>query len=509
MKTYLFTFIASMLLTMGVTPIVILLAHKYKLFDVPDARKMHNRPIARFGGVAVFVSMMCLVVPVLFLQNIIGQSFREVLPKIIVLLTGCTVMFLVGLIDDCKNLRARHKLLSQLAVAFLVCAFGIRIEALNVANLFTLNFGILSSWILTICWIIGITNAVNLTDGLDGLAAGISAITCAVIAILAVTTGEVIMAIIMLALLGSLIGFLFFNFNPAKVFLGDCGSQFIGFCLAASSVLCMTKTHALVGLALPFLALGIPIYDTFFSILRRFLQRRSIFAPDQAHFHHRLLTLGLHQKHAVITSYIITVVIAGLGMFMTLTRNIESLVLFICMLIVLLLVFRTVGAVRLREVIAGFKQKSLIEKQARTEIQNFENIQLQFQNVKTFHGWWETICTAAREMNFAWLFLTFTEDDGTVHKSLWQQKDFKPDPSCITLMTLPVHKENGSLIELELGIISDSSLESAGRRATLFSRLIDECNPALLQKQNRKVNIPKKRNKIIVTSKQSSLITES
>ena len=139
---------------------------------------------------------------------------------------------------------------------------------------------------------------------------GISAIACGVIAILAIHGGQAVMAVLMLALLGSLCGFLVFNFNPAKIFMGDCGSLFLGFTIAFSGVMCASKSSALVGLALPILALGIPIFDTLFSMLRRFLERRSLFSPDRSHFHHRLLALGLKQRHVVVVSYAVTCLIA-------------------------------------------------------------------------------------------------------------------------------------------------------------------------------------------------------
>ncbi|HEW78408.1 MAG TPA: undecaprenyl/decaprenyl-phosphate alpha-N-acetylglucosaminyl 1-phosphate transferase, partial [Phycisphaerales bacterium] len=295
MNTYVLVYLCSWLLALLVTPIVIRLARRFKMVDSSDIRKVHSRPVPRIGGVAVFVPMMVLTISVLFLNNDIGDKFHGIQPKIIVLLSAAAFMFLVGLIDDIKGLRARVKFLCQLAAAITVCAFGIRITSIAVSDWFTLNLGWFS-WPLTLFWIVGVTNAVNLIDGLDGLAAGISAIACGVMVVLALYFGQPVMAVIMLSLCGALTGFLFFNFNPAKVFMGDCGSLFLGFTLASASVMCATKSHAIVGLTLPIIALGIPILDTLFSMLRRFLERRSIFSPDRSHFHHRLLALGLHQR---------------------------------------------------------------------------------------------------------------------------------------------------------------------------------------------------------------------
>jgi len=323
MKTYLSVYLGSAFLALVITPVVIWLSRRLNIADVPGTRHMHTKPISHIGGTAIFLSMIPLIVCVLFLSNVIGDAFRSILLKVIVLLSATTFMFFIGLIDDIrtKGLRARIKLLTQLVAAIAVCTVGIRIRSVAFADWLTLDFGWFS-WPLTLLWIVGITNAVNLSDGLDGLAAGISVVACGVIVVFAVYSGQRVMAVSMLAMLGSLTGFLFFNFNPAKIFMGDCGSLFLGFTIASSSVLCHAKSSALVGLALPVLALGIPIFDTLFSMLRRFLERRSMFAPDRRHFHHRLVDLGLEHHHVVITIYVITLFSAGLGMFMMVAHEV-------------------------------------------------------------------------------------------------------------------------------------------------------------------------------------------
>jgi UDP-GlcNAc:undecaprenyl-phosphate GlcNAc-1-phosphate transferase len=300
-------------------------------------------------------------------------------------------------------------------------------------------------------------------------------VACGIIAFFAVQSGQVVIAVLMLALLGSLSGFLVFNFNPARIFMGDCGSLFLGFTIAASSVMCASKSSALVGLALPVLALGIPIFDTLFSMLRRFLQRRSIFAPDRSHFHHRLLDLGLNQRHVVIAAYGVTVVITGLGMFMMVTRNANSLIILLCTLLLLILVFRVVGSVRLRETVAGLQKKYALSQHRREERIGFEDAQLHFRDARTFDQWWTAICEAAQRMDFAWVSLKTRDKDGTVRTEVWRIADAPPDMSDVVIMNIPVrnHRTAGAM-EFEIAISVNGSLESAGHRATLFSRLIDE-----------------------------------
>lgn len=482
MKTYLCVYLGSAFLAMVITPAVVWLARRLNAVGIPGIRDVHTKPIPRIGGVAIFVSATSIALAVFFLQNAIGDAFGEIQIKVITLLSAAAFVFVVGLIDDIKGLRARMKLLAQLAAATIVCAVGIRIKSVTVADWLMLDFGWFS-WPLTILWVVGITNAVNLSDGLDGLAAGIAAIACGVIAILAVHEGQVVMAVLMLALLGSLTSFLFFNFNPAKIFMGDCGSLFLGFTIAASSVMCSNKSSALVGLALPVLALGIPIFDTLFSMLRRFLERRSLFSPDRSHFHHRLMDLGLKQRHVVLVIYALTALAAGLGMFMMLTRNIRSLTILFCVLLLIVLVFRVVGSVRLRETITDIKQKYAITKQTKDEIRNFEAAQLHFRQAKTFDQWWQAICEAAQQMDLAWVSLKTKDKDGTVRTEVWWLADAPPDLSTermadkadVVIMNVAIrnHRTAGPM-EFEIAISVNGSLESAGHRATLFSRLIDE-----------------------------------
>lgn len=257
--------------------------------------------------------------------------------------------------------------------------------------------------------------------------------------------------------------------------MGDCGSTFLGFTIASASVMCSVKSATLVGIALPVLALGIPIFDTLFSMLRRIIERRSMFAPDRRHFHHRLIDMGLKQRHAVLAIYFTTLLFTGLGMFMIVAHNLGSLAIFFCILLLLLLSFHAVGSVRIKETIAGLQRKYVIEKRVQREIKNFEHVQLHFDNANTFDKWWSAICEAARRMDFAWVSLTTKDNDGTVRTELWRQGDVEPDMSGVVVMNVPIrnHGMTGR-VELEIAISVNGTIESAGHRATLFSRLIDE-----------------------------------
>ena len=474
MTTYIAVYLGTVLLSLLVTPAVIALARRIGAVDRPGVRTVHERPTPRIGGVAIFLAAMSLIVAVLFLDNAIGAQFRQLRLQLLTLLGSATFIFCVGLIDDLHGLPARAKFGAELAAAAALCVAGVRINQIGIPGSFVWPLGVWGC-VLTLLWIVGVTNAVNLSDGLDGLAAGVSMVACAVIAIFAIHSGQVMMAVFMLALVGSLSGFLVFNFNPARIFMGDCGSLFLGFTIAATSVMCVSKSAALVGLALPALALGIPIFDTLFAMLRRFLERRSLFAADRSHFHHRLLGLGLCQCHAVLTIYFITVVVTALGLFMMLRQDFGVLVVFVCLLLLLLLIFRCVGAVRLRETLTRLRDKHVLSRCCKAERQAFEYSQLQFRQVGNTSQWWQAVCDAARRMDFAWLSLKKTYPDGRIETEIWRAAATPAHMSRVVMMTVPLPTgADGTQREFEIAIWANGSLEAASRRATLFGRLLDE-----------------------------------
>jgi UDP-GlcNAc:undecaprenyl-phosphate GlcNAc-1-phosphate transferase len=466
------------------TPLVIWLARWIGAVDRPGIRSIHTQPTPRIGGVAIYLSSICVIIALLFLNNTIGRMFRDVRPQVITLLCSASAVFLIGLIDDLRGLPARFKFVAELFGAGALCLVGVRIGDISLGEGLTIRLG----WLgcpLTLLWIVGITNAVNMSDGLDGLAAGVAAIACGVIAVFAIhgstvhaglaRNNDVMMAAFALAMLGSLSGFLFFNFNPAKVFMGDCGSLFIGFTIASASVMCVSKSMALVGLALPALALGIPIFDTLFSMLRRFLERRSLFAPDRSHFHHRLLEKGLNQRRAVTIIYLATAAAAGIGLLMMTSDDISILLVFGIVLCLIVLLFHVVGAIHLRKTLADLQSKYKYSHEAHQDKRTFENLQLQFRQVHDPGQWWQAVCEAARQMEFAWVSLKTTDEDGQIKEELWRPPHTQPDLNTMVIINVPLRSAApGRMVNLELAITRNGSLEAAGRRVTLFARLLDE-----------------------------------
>ena len=228
------------------------------------------------------------------------------------------------------NLRARYKFIFQLVAAIIICCFGLVIDTAKIPFIYTdlIDLGMLSIPV-TMIWVIGITNAVNLIDGLDGLAAGISSISSLALLIIFITTSASLEAIVITAVLfGATLGFLPFNFNPAKTFMGDVGSNFLGFTLAIVSILGLAKGYTMLAIVAPILILGVPIFDTLFAMVRRFFAGKPLLSPDGAHIHHRLLKRGFNQKQAVIILYTITSILCIIAVLIV-SADIYKLILLI------------------------------------------------------------------------------------------------------------------------------------------------------------------------------------
>ena len=474
MRTYLTVYFGAAVVAIFAVPVVTRLARRFGLVDAPGLRKVHTSPVPRIGGVVLAFATLALILPASVIDNTIGEAFRKVQTQMTVLLLASLFVFVVGLIDDIRSVRALFKLVALIGAALAVCASGARIDSMSFGSV-SFELGWLS-WPVTVLWIVTVTVGLNFIDGLDGLAAGISAIVCGVIAVFAFYTGQIVMAVLMLALLGSLTGFLFFNFNPARVFMGDCGSLFLGFIISAGSVVCVAKAATVVGMAIPAAVLGIPLLDTLFTVVRRrILDRRSIFAAERGHIHHRLLDLGLQQRHAVLVLYGATLVAAGLAMAMLVTRGTGKVALMGGVVLLLLMLFYFVGGARLKETLAALKRNAAIARQVKEEKHCFEDAQLRLREVRSFEGLWQAACDIAEKMGFERLALSQNLDETAAHTSVWRRTAEALSPNEIITVSVPIR--NGTpeaSVWIEAGLRVDGSLETAGRRLMLFGRLLDE-----------------------------------
>lgn len=288
----------SYLLGVFIVPFVIDFSQKGGLVDLPNERKIHKAPISRLGGIAIWLSTMLTF---LFLVLLSYYPYGSLLSGI---LLGGSLMFLLGLIDDIYNLDAKFKLIVQLSIATIVYLLGVKIDTLFNPFGSAINLGLLS-YPITILWIVGVTNAVNFIDGVDGLAGSVITVNSIALALVAVamTPAQPITALIAFILAGSMLAFLTFNFNPAKIFMGDSGALFSGFLLATLSIAGVMK-GATLAILLPFLVLAVPIMDITYSSLRRIMKGKSPFVADAEHIHHKLLKAGFSQKKtvAILTS---------------------------------------------------------------------------------------------------------------------------------------------------------------------------------------------------------------
>lgn len=296
MFAYAFTFLVALAVTFVLTPVVKNFAIRIGAVDKPDARKVHHGLIPRLGGLAIYVGFMVSVIATIgFTYEMVG------------IMVGATFLIAVGIADDVYSLPPKVKLLGQIiAAAIPVVIFNINIEWIDVPRLGIIYLPEIISLPLTIFWIIGFVNTVNLIDGLDGLAAGIATIASIAIALLAFQMGQWVAAAAMVAMTGACLAFLQYNFNPAKIFMGDTGSMFLGYIISAVSVMGSMKTVATAVLIVPLLALTVPITDTLLAIVRRKSSGVPIFSPDKNHLHHRLLAKGLNQKQVVLVMYALT-----------------------------------------------------------------------------------------------------------------------------------------------------------------------------------------------------------
>lgn len=323
--TIIAAFAVAAVLSYFFTPPVKNFAHKVGAIDVPkDARRMHKKPIPRLGGLAIYGGFLCSIL-------IFGQLDETML----CVLLGAAIIVALGIFDDVLALGAKLKFVVQIvAAAIPVCIGDLQIGLFTNLNPLSdtpfVHLGILAVPV-TIIWIVGITNAVNLIDGLDGLAVGVSSIAAITMLAVALLTGNMPIAITMAALAGACIGFMPYNLNPAKIFMGDTGSTFLGYMLATVSIMGLFKFYAVISFAVPFLILGLPIFDTANAIIRRVAAGRSPMSPDRGHVHHKLIDMGFNQKQAVAVLYVISAILGLSAVVLTTSGPVKAMLLLLAL----------------------------------------------------------------------------------------------------------------------------------------------------------------------------------
>ncbi|CRK81378.1 glycosyltransferase family 4 protein [Neobacillus massiliamazoniensis] len=343
------TLIICFMTSILITPFIKKLAFLIGATDKPEQRKVHQKIMPRIGGLSIFISF---IIGVLIIHP--TESNHQAI------LIGSFIIIFIGLLDDIKDLPPVIKLAGQIVAAFIVVYMGdMNVDFINLPFGGKINFGPLSIP-LTMIWIIAITNAINLIDGLDGLAAGVSSIALLTIAAMAAVMGNTYVIIIALIVAASTLGFLVFNFYPAKIFMGDVGSQFLGYIIGVLSILGF-KNVTFISLIIPIIILGVPISDTFFAIIRRLVNRKPISAPDKSHLHHCLLKTGFTHRQTVILIYAMSI-ICGLAAFIFSQATEWGALIVIAILVIVIEIFvEKIGLVKedyqpLLKFIKGIKQ---------------------------------------------------------------------------------------------------------------------------------------------------------
>lgn len=323
------------------TPLMRKIALKTKILSKPDKRTVHSRPIPYLGGVAIYFGFAIAILVVFYISPLLLVEFSE---KIKGLLIGGTLVVTLGLWDDIKNIRALPKLLGQAVVALVLFSYKFRVEVIT--NPFGGQIHIPFFWsvLITVVWIVGVINALNLIDGLDGLASGITFIGSVVLLSIALFLGNYFTVYLLAALAGSALGFLRFNFHPAKIFMGDAGSMFLGLILASCVLVeFQYKTATAAVLLIPITVLAIPIYDTTIALVRRLLKKTPIFRPDKRHLHHRLLSMGLSHRYTVLFLYFLCVYFGLFAFLFVLIPKEYAFILLILLGMGVFMGIRTIG----------------------------------------------------------------------------------------------------------------------------------------------------------------------
>lgn len=326
------------------TPLSIKVAKKVGAIDTPkDDRRMHTQSIPRLGGMAIFISALLTIILLrkLFMPWL-AETFQlrtDPMDKLSGVIVGAILIYALGMADDIHSLKIYVKLIAEVAIATIVFLLGARVQLIYALGLDLSGNGLgpmVFSYLFTVVWIVAITNMINLIDGLDGLAAGVTMIASIAIAFAAYIHGQYIVTFFMIAIAGAALGFLPFNFYPAKTFMGDGGALLLGFLLASGSIIGETKSATVVAISIPVLVLGVPIFDVVFAILRRVRKKESIFSADRGHLHHQLANIGMGQRRATLMIYGISSIMGVAAIILSRQLYYEALLLF---LVALLFIF--------------------------------------------------------------------------------------------------------------------------------------------------------------------------
>ena len=472
---------AACALALVLSPLAIRLARTFGLLDAPGLRKIHSAPTPRVGGLAIAMGTLMPFSAAVFLLRKASAAEQAETARLITLVAASFCVLLLGFIDDIINVPAKLKLIALIGATALFCASGGLVHHITFGGETVLKLGRLD-WPLTMLWILGVTVSINFIDGLDGLAAGTVAIAGCVLAIGAAVGGDTGSLFLAIALIGSLIGFLFFNFHPASIFMGDSGSFFIGFALAAACVLAAQNpdvgtTRAIL---LPSMALAVPLLDCALTMIRRgILQRQSLFMAERGHIHHRLLDIGCVHRQVVLMLLGVSLFAATVALVTYLGNVWATLLMAGAFVLIVAVLFRMAGSVQAKETLRAIRRNRAVGRQTRHYQNIFDELRLGFDEVTTFEGWWKQICRAAERLDFAKVDLPMTSRKGTSSSLKWRRGASEIAAEDSLVADVPIRQRRcGSTLRMQVEVRVAEFLENAGHRLSLFSRLMSEYSVA-------------------------------
>lgn len=393
-------FAAGCLAALAATPLAARFGRAFGFMDAPQGRKIHTHPIPRCGGLALVLAFF-LAAAVTAFADLPGSGRLISHSQMLAVCAGGLFIFLVGFIDDRRPLPAKLKFLAQIAAASICFFGGVKIESFTLGNMLSVNLD-LFSYGLTVFWFVLFINAINLIDGLDGLAAGVAFFVCAVQAVLATMRAEALPAMYFAALGGASLGFLRYNFNPASIFLGDGGSYFLGYMVAALSILTSAKSQVGATILMPILAFGVPLLDTVTSPLRRFVRGKKMFEPDREHVHHNLIAKGWSQRKTVVFLYAVTAFLAVMAVLIVNMRDVPAGLFILLLGGALILFVRKAGYFSFfaLDKIAGWIRDISDEAGVSHGRRTFLNLQIEISQSAGLPEMWENVCEALDQLGF-------------------------------------------------------------------------------------------------------------
>lgn len=429
MTTLIAMFILSLCLSLVLTPAIRVLALNRGWIDAPSDRKVHSGRIPRIGGAAIYMAFF-MTIGIAWLYPTRITHLTAASSEWNAIVAGATLLFLLGLWDDIKGVNAYLKFAVQTLVVGFTYHAGIRITGVTTG----VETGVALGWLsfpVTLFWFLLVINAINLIDGLDGLAAGVSLFASIVLLIVCMVTGRYLVAIGFAALSGATLGFLRYNFNPASIFMGDSGSYFLGYMLAALSILGSIKSTASVALLIPVMALGVPLIDSLTAPLRRFVRGRDIFSADKDHLHHRLLRMGLNHRNAVLILYGATIFMGLVAIAMVYASSEQIALILMAFGALVIVAFRKLGYLEYLafDKIYGWLRDVTDEAGISHDRRTFLNLQMEMAACRDLDALWAHVIQALDRLGFdsAEIHLRVNPDRQHACSPFTNPLDFNPD----------------------------------------------------------------------------------